>query len=169
MTFLDKILRRHSKKEMRNLKATTFPVEMSQDAEEGFAQRGMEFDKERMKTASQQRRKERIAKAENDPNLHCYGCAHSAASEPFPGKPSGERPCCFCVRNPDRLAWLQRALEMESMSSITQLPERSPFKGVWYDGSPAIHNPMDCYSTIDMQDQQLLWQGEDPDTMIRFG
>ncbi len=28
----------------------------------------------------------------------CYGCAHSAVAVPFPGRPSGERPCGICSR-----------------------------------------------------------------------
>lgn len=34
--------------------------------------------------------------------LVCHGCAHSAADEPYPGRPSGERPCAFCIRNPNQ-------------------------------------------------------------------
>lgn len=30
--------------------------------------------------------------------LVCYGCAHSASSQPYPGCPSGERPCGSCIR-----------------------------------------------------------------------
>lgn len=32
--------------------------------------------------------------------LQCFGCAHSASQQPPPSRPSGERPCCMCVRNP---------------------------------------------------------------------
>ena len=31
--------------------------------------------------------------------LVCYGCAHAVASAPYPGSPSGERPCGICKRN----------------------------------------------------------------------
>lgn len=36
-----------------------------------------------------------------DPNLTCYGCAHSIGGAPFPSGPSGEAPCCVCARCPD--------------------------------------------------------------------
>lgn len=36
--------------------------------------------------------------------LACYGCGHSAGGEPYPSFPSGERPCAFCIRNPDQAA-----------------------------------------------------------------
>jgi len=68
-------------------------------------------------------------------DLHCYGCAHMASSVPFPGEPSGERPCHFCIRNPATQAGDQRAVE------------------VWYDGSEPVSVPMDCYHTIDMKEQ----------------
>jgi hypothetical protein len=68
--------------------------------------------------------------------LHCYGCAHSAASEAYPGKPSGERPCCFCIRNPD-----QDASKVKT----------------WYDGSKPIRIPMDAYHSVDMKAQIRSW------------
>lgn len=77
-----------------------------------------------------------MAVRERDPALFCYGCAHSAASEPFPGRPSGERPCCFCIRNP--------AAGYEVAK--------------WYDGSPPVEVPMDCYHSIDMMRQIREWQ-----------
>ena len=67
--------------------------------------------------------------------LHCYGCGHSAAGEKFPGKPSGERPCCFCIRNPEA------GYEVK----------------VWYDGSEPVRVPMDCYITMDMSEQMNRW------------
>lgn len=51
--------------------------------------------------------------------LPCYGCAHSAASEPFPSMPSGERPCGFCVRNTEVREWKRK----------------DPKPATWYDGS----------------------------------
>jgi len=33
--------------------------------------------------------------------LVCYGCGHGAANQPYPGRPSGERPCGICKRNPE--------------------------------------------------------------------
>jgi hypothetical protein len=67
----------------------------------------------------------------------CHGCAHSAAGAEFPGQPSGERPCCFCVRNSKR--------------------EDPPIVAVWYDGSAPVKIPMDCYHSIDMKEQMGLW------------
>lgn len=41
----------------------------------------------------------------NDPNLTCYGCAHSIADQPFPSGPSGETPCLTCIRNHSSPDW----------------------------------------------------------------
>ncbi|MFH0806076.1 MAG: hypothetical protein V1901_04325 [Patescibacteria group bacterium] len=67
--------------------------------------------------------------------LYCYGCAHSSSIEAFPGKPSGERPCCFCIRNKNR------KLEVKT----------------WYNDSEALKIPMDCYHSLDMLEQIYLW------------
>ncbi len=84
--------------------------------------------------------------------LTCYGCAHSAAGEPFPGEPSGEPPCLFCIRNP-----LQHLSDAEDQ--------------VWFDGSEPIRIPMDCYSTIDYRQQVQVWldiaKSEDTDALER--
>ena len=88
--------------------------------------------------------------------LICSGCAHSAASAPFPGQPSGERPCCFCTRNAQRKESLR---EMAKYYRDGVLPEKHPAFGVWYDGSAAIKVPMDCYHSVDMKDQILTWSG----------
>ena len=68
--------------------------------------------------------------------LVCYGCAHASSIDGYPGKPSGERPCTFCVRNKHH--------------DITLL-------GCWYDRSKAIKLPMDCYYSLDMHNQMELW------------
>jgi hypothetical protein len=75
-------------------------------------------------------------------DLHCYGCAHSAAGEPHPGGPSGELPCMFCVRNP----WLNLR------------PDE--FEAVWYDGTEPVSDPMDCYMSLDMREQWTRWLHE---------
>ena len=75
-----------------------------------------------------------------DPNLICYGCAHSAGQELFPGKPSGERPCCFCVRNP----------------SIKE-DQKEFAVSTWYDGNAPVSLPMDCYQSVDMIKQIEAW------------
>lgn len=36
--------------------------------------------------------------------LPCYGCGHSMGDAPYPGKPCGERPCLFCIRNLNQAA-----------------------------------------------------------------
>lgn len=78
---------------------------------------------------------------ERDPNLVCYGCCHAAAGAPHPGKPSGERPCHFCVRNP----------ELSALDTI-RVQE-------WYDHSKPVRVPMDCYHSIDMLRQIDAWEG----------
>ena len=66
----------------------------------------------------------------------CYGCSHSIAGEHFPGKPSGERPCHFCFRN----------------------PKAGFFVDTWYDGSKPVWIPMDCYHSLDMSYQIAQWE-----------
>lgn len=75
-----------------------------------------------------------------DKQLVCYGCCHSAAMVKFPGKPSGERPCAFCIRNPK----LPKKVKNYTISC-------------WYDGSKAVKLPMDCYHSLDMLKQIELW------------
>lgn len=72
-----------------------------------------------------------------DPELPCSGCAHSASGAPFPGHPSGERPCGFCVRNPwkDDGGW-PYCVDEEG-------------RGLMYDGTPVRKTPMDCYLSTD--------------------
>lgn len=111
------------------------------------------------------RRLDEIAKDENGQPLPCYGCANSAAyiefadgtvsdGTEFPGMPSGERPCCFCVRNPKREEWLKE----EQQAGRTPAPDAKdgknydPFTGHWYNGAPALRVPMDCYQSLDMQE-----------------
>lgn len=99
-------------------------------------------------------------------DLFCYGCAHSAGDSDFPGKPSGERPCFFCVRNEDREKWQ----EDHKKKYGKELRE-------WYDNSPICFYPMDAYQTIDMEEQEERWErrakGEEdwnsPKGGIRFG
>lgn len=73
-------------------------------------------------------------------DLHCYGCAHSAVTVDFPGMPSDELPCGFCIRNP----LLDRRL--------AALSDRR-----WADGSTPLRVPMDCYHSLDFQNQVELW------------
>ena len=94
--------------------------------------------------------------------LVCYGCAHSSASDDYPSRPSGERPCCFCVRNKDREQWrktFEKSYENENefKAHIALAVHGSPYDGVWYDGSKSVKSPMDCYQTLDMKDQVDVW------------
>ena len=75
-------------------------------------------------------------------HLHCYGCAHSAAGEPWPSRPSGERPCGFCVRNREAHLYMD------------------DYPRTWYDGSEPVALPMDCYQTVDMRQQVGVWVEE---------
>lgn len=65
--------------------------------------------------------------------LVCYGCCHSSGLDSFPGIPSGERPCQFCIRN--------------------KMREDPPLVAKWYDGSDPVYVPMDCYQSLDMHEQ----------------
>lgn len=62
--------------------------------------------------------------------LVCYGCGHSAGGEPYPGRPSGERPCAFCTRNPDQarqLAEIKRRIS--SGKPYTARYDNGPTRG----------------------------------------
>jgi hypothetical protein len=83
-------------------------------------------------------------------DLHCYGCAHSAGGQPFPGSPSGERPCHFCIRNP-----------------ANHVPNDDPIDK-WYDGSEPVSVPMDCYHTVDMKNQFEEWDRRNGRDGIRW-
>lgn len=73
-----------------------------------------------------------------DPEAPCSGCAHSAAGAPFPGFPSGERPCGFCERNQGERFLMDRPR--------------------WYDGeTPPWQTPMDCYIATDRLQQQRIF------------
>jgi len=76
------------------------------------------------------------------PEAPCHGCAHSAAGAPFPGFPSGERPCCFCKRHPD-------GINVDALGG----------SAVWYDGeTPAFKTPMDCYIATDRSIQGQIFK-----------
>lgn len=94
--------------------------------------------------------------AEN--KLFCYGCCHSSADDPFPGKPSGERPCCFCTRNNQREEWLKEAKKAHP-DWFEDGGKVNPYNGHWYDGNIAVKCPMDCYHSLDMLDQINKWLG----------
>jgi hypothetical protein len=72
--------------------------------------------------------------------LVCYGCGHSVGGEAYPSRPSGERPCCFCVRNvdPERDA---RVADLRAKAS-------GPFTAR-YDNGPTRKEPADQYIATD--------------------
>lgn len=79
------------------------------------------------------------------PEQPCAGCAHSVASEPYPGMPSGERPCGFCVRNP--------TLPLDGVADW--FGDQGP---TWYGGeTPPFQTPMDCYIATDRLVQQRIF------------
>lgn len=83
---------------------------------------------------------ENLAKDEHGGQpLVCTGCAHGGVDIEFPGGPSGERPCCFCLR---RDLWKE-----------TKIKE-------WYDGGSLVKFPMDCYHSLDMKRQFEKWMKE---------
>lgn len=82
---------------------------------------------------------------ERDPMLVCYGCAHSAANEAYPSRPSGERPCCFCTRNAERDKWLAEHLSSDCRGDDC----KHPLHGFWYNGKRSSKCPMDNYITSD--------------------
>lgn len=85
-----------------------------------------------------------------DAQLPCFGCAHSAAMVPFPGQPAGERPCMFCVRNPDRERWNADFAKQHGM--------RYDDPACWNDGTPMTKPaPLDMYIALDrlMEERDL--------------
>jgi hypothetical protein len=111
-----------------------------------------------------------------DPELPCSGCAHSAAGVEYPGHPSGERPCAFCIRNPwtgddghpephefvpsgENRIYLGEEQDDEACKTCRD-SRRHPVHGVWYDGSPAVKVPMDCYHSLDFKNQIRSWGQE---------
>lgn len=118
---------------------------------------------------------DKLAKDRYGQPLVCSGCAHAAPGVPFPGVPSSERPCWFCVRNVMRDDWIKAAmptLEPRRLSLLAKLgltthhnvylhdatlPEKHPGNGVWYNGSRAVSVPMDAYHSADMKDQVGFW------------
>lgn len=70
--------------------------------------------------------------------LVCFGCAHSIGNASYPGAPSGERPCYFCVRNPDQA------------QQLADVQRHSPkFISPRYDNVPVKTIPADQYISTD--------------------
>jgi hypothetical protein len=77
--------------------------------------------------------------------LVCHGCGHSVGSgAPYPGRPSGERPCCFCVRNVQREEWRKAGGDhfKDGVYGVTWT--------AFYNNAPMKKCPMDCYIATDM-------------------
>jgi len=77
-------------------------------------------------------------KDETGAPLVCYGCAHSMGAgqdgSEYPGRPSGERPCMFCTRNPAQVA------------DLADVQARFPrFVSPRYDNVPVQKIPDDQY------------------------
>lgn len=87
-----------------------------------------------------------VSHGEIPPPLVCWGCAHAASEAPYPGRPSGEHPCLFCIRNPERQRW-QEELTSRGTPRVAQ----------WYGGSKPVRVPMDCYHSPDMAEQIARW------------
>lgn len=75
--------------------------------------------------------------------LVCYGCAHSAASVPYPSEPSGERPCLFCTRHPNQSERERRLQELRG-----RLEPGQAFTAR-YDNGPTRKEPADQYIATD--------------------
>src|ERR1041385_1820161 len=98
-----------------------------------------------------------LAKDSQGQPLICSGWAHSASGAPFPGHPSGERPCSFCIRNVQREEWSKEHFKQcngtqniggEIVNCV------HPAHGVWYNGTKAFKSPMDCYVSVDRSRQE---------------
>ena len=86
-------------------------------------------------------------KDEDGQPLVCSGCGHSASGAPFPGRPSGERPCCFCTRNVKREQWLA-----DGRASGASHFGEEVYGKTWtafYNNAPMKKCPMDCYISTD--------------------
>ncbi len=76
--------------------------------------------------------------------LVCHGCAHShGGAIPYPGEPSGERPCLFCTRNPNQ----------EEREADLAIVRKGLTPGVAftarYDNGPTRREPADQYISLD--------------------
>ena len=94
--------------------------------------------------------------------LHCYGCAHSASSADYPGHPSGERPCCSCIRNAEVTAGTIESGHVDDAKALKTDDEGNarvwnPFTGSAYNGAPYVYFPMDNYVTLDQRDQERFY------------
>lgn len=105
---------------------------------------------------------------EPDEKLVCYGCAHSASIAPYPSHPSGERPCCSCIRNPDRGS-SPDDIEIE-IGDDGHARLFDPWQGTMYNGAPRTHHPADNYVTMDhLDDDKFLSDHPEYSKSVSFG
>jgi len=79
---------------------------------------------------------------------------------PYPSRPSGERPCCTCIRNPEREKWGEDKLDELRIIEDDHGNARcfDPFAGFAYNGAPYVRSPMDNYVTLDQRDQERFYE-----------
>lgn len=82
--------------------------------------------------------------------LVCHGCAHSAGGRPYPGFPSGERPCCFCIRNVQLNEMIADARQnLPDMGAHFSEQAYGKTFTPRYDNGPVEKLPLDCYIATD--------------------
>lgn len=88
----------------------------------------------------------KVVKDEKGAPLVCYGCGHSMGQSNYPSKPSGERPCAFCIRNPTQAADLEYITR--NMPPGTKYTAR-------YDNGPCRKSPADQYIATDRVSREM--------------
>ncbi len=84
-----------------------------------------------------------VAHDEAGAPMVCHGCGHSHAAAPYPGEPSGERPCLFCTRNPDPVSRASALAHIRAgMAPGLAFTAR-------YDNGPTAKEPADQYIATD--------------------
>lgn len=92
--------------------------------------------------------------------------ARTPPQEPrSPGTRPGERPCCFCVRNPradpDVLhptgGFESTGHDQHYQPFADRAKLAGPHDGIWYGGTPAYKTPMDNYIATDRLVQQRIF------------
>lgn len=75
--------------------------------------------------------------------LPCYGCGHAASEVSYPGCPSGERPCLFCVRHTDQDA------RRTALAEIRNRLKPGQYFTSRYDNGPVRKDIGDQYISTD--------------------
>lgn len=121
-----------------------------------------------LKTFLEQRQASPATRHFDVAQLFCYGCAHGASTEGFPGKPSGERPCFSCIRNPEREQWAKNIRDVAGREPQITVGDDGhartfdPAVGTMYNGAPRLYSPMDNYVTLDSGDEER-WLSDHPE------